>query len=369
MMKLTVTRKEFHDGLQIVSRIVATHTTMPVLKNILIEPGADSVKLAATDFDLSIEVLVPATVHEGGPITVPARTLSEIVAELPAADISLSADEQSNLLIACRRSEYRIHGLSAEDFPAPAVGGRVSFVIAQPLFKEMIRQTHFAASANDTRPILTGVSMVLEEEGSLRLAATDTNRLAVRTEKVTESTGRCTVIVPVRALKELMRVLGDGEKSTVSVRVDRNRVLFRTDTATLISRLIEGQSPDYQRVVPTSHTHRLTIGREELQSALRRARIVARNAQERNRVVLAAYGKILAVTAQGDFGDAREEMEIVREGGEIEAAYDIHYLLDGVGALVSEELVLDLTEPLKQAVIRPTDGSDCLMVIMPMQVQ
>jgi DNA polymerase-3 subunit beta len=368
-MKLTIARKELYEGLQIVSRTVSTQTTLPVLKNVLIEPGTDAIKLSATDLELGVEVLVPATVSEGGSLTVPAKTFSEIVAALPEADVSLGADDRDNLLICCRRSDYRIHGLTAEDFPTlPEVGGSVSITLPQPLMKEMIRQTALAASDDDTRPILTGVCVVLQE-GRLRLVATDTHRLAVRTAQVTESSGDTTVIVPVRAMNELLRVLSDDEEKMLHVRVDQNQILFKTERVTLVSRLIEGQFPRYERVIPSGHTRRLTIQRDELQSSLRRAKIVARDAAAKDRVLLSAEGESLVITAEGDEGRAHEDFEIAREGDEISIAFNVTYMLDVLGVLDTEGVFLELTEPLSPAVIRPVDGDDYLMVIMPMQVQ
>jgi DNA polymerase III subunit beta len=374
-MKLTVARKELYEGLQVVSRAVSTHTTLPVLRNVLIEPGTDAIKLSATDLELGVEVLVPAKVQEGGSLTVPAKTLGEIVAALPEADVSLAADDHDNLLICCRRSEYRIHGMTAEDFPAlPEVGGNVSLQLPQPLMKDMIRQTALAASDDDSRPILTGVCLALQED-RLRLAATDTHRLAVRTSQVNgavlnEVKDPVTVIVPVRAMNELMRVLGDGEDSQLQMRIDQNQILFRTERVTLISRLIEGQFPRYERVIPAGHTRRLTIQRDEFLSALRRARIVARDASAKDRIVVATEGENLVITAEaGDLGQAREEIEVAREGDDISIAFNVNYLLEVLGVLDTEGIFLELTEPLSPGVVRPVDGDDYLMVVMPMQVQ
>jgi DNA polymerase III subunit beta len=368
-MKLTVPRKDLYEGLQIVSRAVSTQTTLPVLKNVLIEPGTDAIKLAATDLELGVEVLVPAKVQEGGSLTVPAKTFAEIIAALPEADVSLAADDKDGLLICCRRSDYRIHGLTAEDFPAlPEVGGSVAIQLPQRLMKDMIRQTALAASDDDTRPILTGICLVLQD-GKLRLAATDTHRLAVRTAQVTEASGDTTVIVPVRAMNELMRVLSDDEEAVLQVRVDQNQILFRTERVTLVSRLIEGQFPRYERVIPTGYTRRLTIQRDELQSSLRRARIVARDAAAKDRVVFEASGENLIITAEGDEGRAHEEFEIAREGDEISIAFNVNYVLEVLGVLDTEGIFLELTEPLSPALVRPVEGDDYLMVIMPMQVQ
>lgn len=368
-MKLTVPRKDLYEGLQIVGRAVSTQTTLPVLKNVLIEPGTDAIKLAATDLELGVEVLVAAQIQEGGSLTVPAKTFAEIVAALPEADVSVAADEKDNLLISCRRSDFRINGLTAEDFPAlPEVGGSIALQVPQPLMKEMIRQTALAASDDDTRPILTGICVVLSGE-TLRLVATDTHRLAVRTATITGATGDATVIVPVRAMNELMRVLGDDEESTLYVRVDQNQILFRTERVTLVSRLIEGQFPRYERVIPGSHTRRLTIKRDDIHSSLRRARIVARDAAAKDRVVLATEGENLVITAEGDEGRVHEEIEVAREGDDISIAFNVNYFLDVLGVLDTDGLFLEMTEPLSPAVVRPVDGDDYLMVIMPMQVQ
>ncbi|MFN3649800.1 MAG: DNA polymerase III subunit beta [Armatimonadota bacterium] len=368
-MKLTIPRKDLFEGLQVVSRAVSTHTTLPVLKNVLIEAGTDSIKLSATDLELGVEVLVPARVQEPGSLTVPAKTIGEIVGALPEADVSLAGDDQDNLLICCLRSEYRIHGLTAEDFPAlPEVGGAVTLQLPQPLMKDMIRQTALAASDDDTRPILTGVCFIVQD-GTLRLAATDTHRLAVRTAKVTEASGDTTVIVPVRAMNELMRVLADDGEKPLHVRVDQNQIQFRTETMILISRLIEGQFPRYERVIPSGYTRRLTVEREDFQSALRRARIVARAAAAKDRVVVAAEGESLLVTADGELGRAHEEVEVAREGDEIAIAFNVNYLLDVLGVVESHGVFLELSEPLSPAVVRPVDGEDYLMVVMPMQVQ
>src|SRR5438093_2502534 len=226
-MKLTVARKDLYEGLQTVSRVVSSHTSLPVLKNVLIEPGTDAIKLCATDLELGVECLVNAGVNEGGPITVPARTITEIVAALPEADVSLAATDHNHLVLCCGRSEYQIHGLPAEDFPTlPEVSGEVSMTMPQALMKEMIHQTAFAVSKDETRPILTGVCVILSGE-QLRLVATDTHRLAVRTQPVAETmrregNGERTVIAPVRALSELMRVLGDGEEDQLHLRIDQN---------------------------------------------------------------------------------------------------------------------------------------------------
>lgn len=369
-MKLTVTRKELHDALQVVSRVVSTQSTLPVLRNVLIEPVEGHVRFSATDLELGVEVLIPARIHEPGVITVPARTLLEIVSGLPEADVSLGSDDQHHLILSCRRSDYRINGLGSDDFPPlPEVGGHVSLTLAQPVMKEMIRQTALAVSTDDTRPILTGVCLVVMPD-RLRLVATDTHRLALRTSQVPQAHGETTVIVPVRALNELSRVLSDDPQDTLDIRVDQNQVLFKTDRIVLVSRLIEGQFPRFERVIPDGYTRRLALQRDELLSALRRARIFARDGSAKDRVIFETVGDSLVITAEtGDLGNAREEISVEREGEETRIAFNVSYLLDVLGVLSSEGVHVEMTEPLNASVIRPIDGEDYLMVVMPMQLQ
>src|SRR5207248_6280637 len=213
----------------------------------------------------------------------------------------------------------------------------------------------------------------------LRLVATDTHRLAVRTAPVSEQAGaeapaeggaERTVIVPARAMNELMRVLSDGTEEMLHVRIDQNQILFRTDRYTLVSRLIEGQFPRYERVIPAGHTRRITLPREDFLAVVRRARIVARDAAAANRVLLRTSGESLILTAEaGELGRAYEEIEVMREGDDIEVAFNASYLIDLLSVLETEAVHLEMTEPLAPAVVRPVDGPDYLMVIMPMQIQ
>jgi DNA polymerase-3 subunit beta len=371
-MKVSCARKELYEGLQTVARAVSSRSSLPILSNILLEPGTDGIKLAATDLELGLECRMQATVHEGGPITVPARTFQEIVAALPEAEVTIAADDHHNVILTCRRSEYRIHGLPAVEFPPlPEVTGDLSFSMPQGVLREMIRQTILAVSPDDTRPVLTGIYLVLAGE-RLTFAATDTHRLAVRAATLTDvqagaSGPEAAVIVPERAMNELMRLLGAGSEEPVSVKVDQNQILFRTETACLVSRLIEGTFPKYERVIPTQHTKKLTIPVEEFGQSVKRAAIVARD--NANRLVLRTDGENLVIRAEaGDLGQAYEEIEVLREGDDIEIAFNARYLLDILGVLETEGLYLEMTEPLSPAVIRPVGDEQYLMVIMPMQL-
>jgi DNA polymerase-3 subunit beta len=368
-MKVTCERRELHEGLQTVARAVSGRSSLPILGNVLLEPKGEALRLAATDLELGIERLVPARVGEPGSVTLPARTLSEIVGVLPEDDVTIAADiSGGDVVITCRRSEYRIHGLPAEEFPVlPEVGSEATFSLAEGELSRMIRQTIFAAASDDTRPILTGVYTVLSDS-HLVMVATDTHRLALRQGAASEASGEVAVIIPARALSELSRGLEPEGEQSVQVRLDKNQVMFRTEQLTVVSRLIEGQFPKYEKVVPSEHTRKLTIPKDELQQAVRRAAVVAR--ENSHRIILRTAGELLTITAEeANLGRAHEEVEVIREGDDIQIAFNARYVLDVLGVLDAEGLYLEMTEPLRPAVFRPVDGADYLMVIMPMSLQ
>src|SRR6266852_550323 len=368
-MKVTCERRELHEGLQTVARAVSGRSSLPILGNVLLDPQGDALRLAATDLELGIERLVPAHVVEAGSITLPAKTLSEIVGVLPEAEVTIAADASGgDVIITCRRSEYRIHGLPAEEFPVlPEVGADATFAMPEGELGKMIRQTIFAAAADDTRPILTGVYTVLNER-TLMMVSTDTHRLALRQGNVTEASGEVAVIIPARALSELSRGLDPESEQPVQMRMDKNQVQFRTEQLTVVSRLIEGQFPKYEKVVPAEHTRKLTIQKEEFQQAVRRAAVVAR--ENSHRIILRTAGEMVTITAEeANLGRAHEEVEVIREGDDIQIAFNARYVLDVLGVIESEGLYLEMTEPLRPAVLRPVDGPDYLMVIMPMSLQ
>jgi DNA polymerase-3 subunit beta len=368
-MKVTCDRRELHEGLQTVARAVSGRSSLPILGNVLLDPSTDTLRLAATDLELGMERLVPARVAEPGPVTLPAKTLSEIVNVLPEAEVTIAADTGvGDVVITCRRSEYRIHGLPAEEFPVlPEVGTDAVFSLPERELRDIIRQTILAASVEDTRPILTGAFTVLTEQ-TLTMVATDTHRLALRQGNVSQAEGEVAAIIPARALSELSRVLEAESDRPIQVRLDKNQVQFRSERATVVSRLIEGQFPKYEKVVPSQHTRKLTIQKEELQQAVRRVDVVARD--NSHRVVFRTAGELLTLTAEaGDLGRAFEEVEVIREGDDIQIAFNARYVLDVLSVIDSEGVYMEMTEPLRPTVIRPVDGPDYLMVIMPMSLQ
>lgn len=375
-MQAVCPRKDLYEAVQTVGRAVSGRSSLPILSHILAQPQGDgTLKLTATDLEMWMECRLPARLQATmemddatAGFTAPARVFTDILGALPDADVFLDRPEGGNKIqVRCARSDYQILGLPAEEFPAPPdVTPTASFTVPGDVLRDMIRHVLFAVSKDDTRPILTGVLLIFTGD-SLKMVATDTHRLAVRTEKIAEGEGSANAIVPARAMNELLRLSSDEEPVSISLASGQAR--FDVGGATMVTRLLEGQFPNYERVIPSGHERKLTLEREEFIKAVKRAAIVARD--NSNRVVLETQGAQLVLSAESDkVGSAHEEIEVAREGDDIQIAFNANYMADVLNVVETEGVVLELTEPLRPGILRPIgdNAPDYLCVLMPMQV-
>ncbi len=367
-MEFTTPRKSLHAALQTVTRAVSGKSTLPILSNICVKATADLVTFAATDLELGIKCSFPATVTAAGEITVPAKTIGEIVSQLGEGEVALAVNDRNTAVLKAGKSQYDILGLPAEEFPPlPEVSREVAFQVSQKDLHRMIRSVVIGASLDETRPLLTGLLTRLSGS-QLFLVATDTHRLALRSCEVTEPEGERTVVIPGRTFNEVLRVLEGNSSLPVQVRFDANQVSFDTGSVQLVSRLIDGQYPKWERVVPQSHTTRLVAPVADFLQATKRSSIVARD--NGNRLSLRALGTQLTLAAQaGNVGKAHEEFEIDREGDEMEIVLNYRYILDVLGVVEGERIAVEMTKPLAPIVMRECDDEAGMFVIMPMQVE
>ncbi len=365
-------RKDLFEAVQTVGHAVTGRTSLPILSHILMQAEeSGGIRLTATDLEIGISLVIPdARLETEGGLTAHARTLTELLGALPEGDVSLSVDLSHAVRLTIGRSDYKLLGLPPDEYPRlPEVQETNSFAIPQRELRDVIRKTIFAVSPDEARAILTGILVDFKGD-EVKFVATDTHRLAVRTAKVNAGNGSQQAIIPARAMNELQRMLAD-EDGDVNVRLSANQVQFTTPTGiTMVSRLIEGQFPNYERVIPSRYEKRLTLETQTFQRAVRRAAIVARN--NANRVVLKTLDDKLVIRAESNMdGTAHEEVEAAREGDDLEIAFNSKYLLDVLGVIDEEGMYLELTEPLKPGVARPVveaDGADYLCVLMPMQI-
>jgi DNA polymerase-3 subunit beta len=369
-LKATCQRKDLYDGVQTVAHAVSGRSTLPIYSHLVIQSGEGTLQLIGGDGELAITTTIAGSIDQPGAMTANAKMLTELISALPDSSVAISVDPSFACHLKCARSDYRLLGLPADEYPQlPDLQEQNSFRIHQGLLRNMIRKVAFAVSSEEVRPILTGVLMVFEED-KLTLAATDTHRLAVRSAKVEGGTGAGQAIVPARAMSELVRLLTD-EDGEVEVRLSSNQVLFVTPSGVnLYSQLIQGQFPNYQRVVPVGGDRRLTLETGPFRQAVKRASIVARNAA--HRILLKTSGETVLITAESRLeGAAYEEVEVAREGEDITIAFNARYMLDVLNAVDEDGFTLELTESLKPGLLRPisddTEG-DYFCVLMPMQI-
>jgi DNA polymerase-3 subunit beta len=325
----------------------------------------DALQVTGTDLDLTITVETTVNGSADGIVVAPGRLVTDIVRALEPGAVALESDEEE-LRIASGRSHFTVRTHPAGDFPRLPVptGDTVSFPVEGLTLA--LGQVTRAASNEDSRPILTGVLMAAED-GGLRLVATDSYRLAVRDVRGVGvlSEGQ-RVLVPSRALNELMRLLG-GTSAQVSLRLGPHDATFTVGPVTLTTRLIEGEFPNYKQLIPSGYPNRLIVGRDALLDAVRRVKLLARDATTPVRIALRPHGIELTVITT-DWGTAIEEVDAKYEGAEMTVAFNPNYLIDGVEAITGEEVALDTLDALKPATLRPVEGNDYLYLLMPVRV-
>jgi DNA polymerase-3 subunit beta len=375
-MNVSVMQENLVRGLQTVSRAVSTRATLPVLANVLLKTENSGIKLTTTNLEIGINCWVPGKVTEEGEITVPARLLTDLVASLPNQRIDLVLSPKDRTLkLTCGSNRSSIKGIEADEFPVvAAIGESPATSVDARVLREALGEVVFAAATDESRPILTGVLTRLAGD-TMTLAAADNYRIAVRTVKLDRPVSPdVTIVVPGRSYQELMRIMPDAEQPIeITVTPNKSQVLFHVDGIDLVSRLIEGQFPNYEPVIPTSHTSRAVLDREAFLSGTRRASIFARDSANIVKIELGgdgAEGEVIGVSITAhaaDVGDNADTVEASVEGSPTTIAFNARYLLDVLSNLGSEEAALELSGPLAPGVIRGIGKDDYVHVIMPVR--
>jgi DNA polymerase-3 subunit beta len=368
-MNVSVMQENLARGLGIVGRAVSSRATLPVLANVLLKTENSGLKLTATNLEIGINCWVPGKVAEEGEITVPAKLLADLVSSLPnqRIDLQYSAKDRT-LKVTSGGSRSSIKGIEADEFPVVAAIGDTPATSADSrALRDALAEVVFAAASDESRPILTGVLTRLAGE-TMTLAAADNYRIAVRTLALAKAvTPEMTIVVPARSYAELMRILPDAEESTeITVTPNKSQVLFHVAGIDLVSRLIEGQFPNYEPVIPTAHTSRAVLDREAFLAGARRASIFARDSANIVKIELGGEaGDGVAITAHAaDVGDEADALEATLEGQSTSIAFNARYLVDVLTNLGAEEAALELSGPLAPGVIRGIGKDDYVHVIM-----
>jgi DNA polymerase-3 subunit beta len=368
-MKFTITREQFQEGLQAVAGSVPTKTTLPVLSNILVEATHDGVRLSGTDLDIAVSTTVPASVDQEGSITIPARKLAEIVRELPNASIRITASGEQRVTIECGRSKFRLLGLPKDEFPAfPAVKFEGGWKATAGNLQKLITHVAFAASTEESRPILNGVLWELRPD-RMRMVATNGHRLA-RMDVPTATAGgaQADLIVPPKALEQIRKLFSAEDE--IEVARSENHLGFRSPTTQVFTRLIEGPYPNYEQVIPRENDKVMTADKGAITSALRRMSIVASDQTHRIRMAFANGSCKLSVQTP-DLGEAQEEVTVTYEGDALEIGFNAAYMLEVLKYIPTDEVRMTFKAPERAATCEPVgwdDPASFLALVMPLRL-
>lgn len=373
-MKLTISKGELQKGLTRIQSVVEKRNTMPILANVLLDASdkkKNTLILSATDLEVGIRGSHPAEIKTAGKTSVSAKKFYEIVRELPDEPISLEVTSNAYMQICCDRAKFTLAGNAAEEYPTlPDFTSGKTTVVQAIFLSEMIERTIYAASADETRYNLNGVYFEqLPNSEKVRMVATDGHRLAIVDRVLGANLAglKPGVIIPRKGLIELKRLLDEDDTDEVELGFEGNNGLARKGDVTLVMRLIEGEFPNYQQVIPQETTIHLTLVVEAFSRALRRVVILS---AERSRAVKfeLSDGQLRLSSNNPDLGEAQEELDVDYAGEPLTVAFNARYLIDALNSVKAKEVRLGFKDATSPAQLIPTDDDDALAVVMPMRV-
>jgi DNA polymerase III subunit beta len=375
-MELVVRKTDLLRELQLFQGIVERKNTIPILANVLLEANGTEVKMLATDLEVGLRSKCPATVSKSGSLTLPAKKLYEIVKALPETDVRIEEDK-GGVKVAADRFDSRMQTLPREDFPSlPDSTGTVSATLPRDVLRQMVSKTQFAITGEDTRYFLNGALFLLRPD-SMGLVSTDGHRLAHITVPRDGAKGKAAkgtpeeetrVILPRKTLLELGRLLAEGE-GDITYERGENHLFFTLGERLLISRMIDGQFPAFERVIPKNNDKHVEFDRDRLTSAVKRVALLS---NERSRAVKFQIdkGKVEIASSSPEFGEAKEVLMVDYAAAPVTICFNAQYVLDFLGVCETDTVSLDFKDEMSQAVLKPigAEGYDYTYVIMPMRI-
>jgi DNA polymerase-3 subunit beta len=373
-MRAVCNTQAFGKKLALVSRGVSARSTIQLLGGILLEADGGALRLSATDMEISVQTSAPAEVVEEGRVVIPARIFNDIVRSLPGGSFSLEHDDSGGTVrLTAGENEYRIRTYAADDFPQlPGFDAEGAFRMSGEVLVETVEKVSRSYSRDETRPVLTGI-LISFEENRVRMVTTDSYRLSIKeTELATTAfEGSREAIIPARAMQEVSRIFSGSDEEEVEVSLSENQALFRVGDVLFGTRLIDGNFPEYRRLLPTTFEREISVSREELMGTLRRVNLFAQRQTPPVPVSLSfSEGAVEVIVRNGEIGEAHERLAATSEDDFL-ISFNPGYLLDGVSAIDTQKVVFKLNETLKPGLIVPgkngEEEPDFLYLIMPMR--
>ncbi len=374
-MKFKINQDHFSNGLQQVLNVVASRSTMPILSNVLIEAEEGHISLTTTNLDLGIRCRIKADVSDTGSITLPVRKLATIVKELPVNEVFLETSDKNQAKITSGGSLFKIMGIGSEEFPPlPTFENRKVFELSQDEIVNMLKSVSYAQSTDENRYILNGVYFNFADE-KLTLVATDGRRLGLtglELEVSEENAG--SLILPAKTVAELERLMGKGEKVNIAfndrqaafeIGLDESSDSGLVDHLYLVSKIVEGNYPNYRQVIPKETEHRVKIERELMLECVHRAALVT--SDKSNSVKIKISKNLLEISGQStEYGESHESMAIAYDGPEVQVAFNPQFLMEPLKALTKDEVFFEFKDELSPGLFKTLDNFIC--VIMPLRL-
>ena len=377
-MKLNIQKEDLYSAVKAVARAVSSKNTLPILGGIMLSSSEDQpgkLWLRATDLELAMECVIDADIEEVGQIVVPGRYFLDLVSHLPAGNIALESKGYEELTLYYEKSQVCVRCFDPDEFPAlPQAEGDICGQIPVATFRRMVKQVKIATASDEVRPLFTGILIELEAD-KLAMVASDTHRLALSLGGW-QGTGQARLVLPSRTMNEIAS-LSVNEEGLIQITASQNQAYFQVDNITFVTRVISGQYPDYNQVLPATslYNSHCIVHKGKLIEALERASLLARDtARGRANIVKLIWGQnILTLLAEApDIGSIHEEIAVDLEGAELEASYNIRYLLEALKVIEEEQVVFHLTGENTPGVILPAGqelgASQYTYLVLPVRV-
>ena len=367
-MKLTCERNSLLNAINIVSKAVSNRTTLPILECILLDAGEDYFKLTANDLELGIETApIEADIEKPGKIALEAKLFSEIIRRVNGESVTVEVRGKSETIITCGTSEFKIMGQSGDEFPAvPVVSKEIEYTVKQKDLRDMISQTIFSISADESKPVLTG-ELIEIKGNSMNVVAVDGYRISYRKSDIDFAIKSASVIVPGKTLREITKILSSEEDDVAKVYVTDKHVLFDLNGNMIVSRLIEGEYIKYQQTFTDEFKTRVVINKADMVSALERASLISRDSRKIP-VKIDIKKEKMVITSQTDMGTAYEEVFCENEGDDLKIAFNPKYLIDALRAVEDEMVSIQFNSSLSPCIIKPENGDSYKYLILPLRM-
>jgi DNA polymerase-3 subunit beta len=364
-MIFTCEKQKILEGISIVQKAITGKSTNPILEGIYINTNKSTLTLIGSDMDVSIQTSVDATIIEEGSIVIDAKIFGEIIRKLPNSTIKIETIENQLLKITCEKSVFDVVYMNTSEFPElPEINENLTISVNQNILKNMIKGTSFAIAQDETRPILQGILFEVKNK-NLNLVALDGYRLAIRNEFL-DTDINMEVVIPGKTLNEVSKILEDVD-DIVNITFTNNHILFNLEKTKIISRLLEGKFINYNSLLPQEHKLLVNINRQELQNAIERASLMAKDGNT-NLIRLDLQQDNLIITSNSQLGKVREEISIKLQGEDIQIAFNSKYLLDVLKNVEADEVIVKMTSGISPCVIEEKNNENAKYLVLPVRL-